>query len=192
MLLMPGSAFAQLRRTPHVNLGPFYPLAKPDEVDADLSLVKGRKRALGQLIEVSGRVLDLRGRPVPRAQLELWQANAAGRYTHPADPNPAPLDPNFQGYGLLRTDRLGRYRFVSIKPAPYPDPTGSFRAPHIHLDVRSARSRLVTQMLFPGEALNKTDRITALADRSQLTAWDLGMGADGARRFGWDIILDLG
>ena len=191
ILLLPGPALGQLRRTPNAILGPFSPNAKPAEQDADLSLVKGR-RAQGQLVEISGRVLDLRGRPVPRARVEIWQANAAGRYAHPADSNAAPIDPNFQGFGWLSSDRLGRYRFLSVKPGAYPDPSGALRPPHIHLEVRSQGSRLVTQMLFPGEPLNDTDRVLANVDRKRLTAAALGQSADGARRLGWDIILDLG
>ena len=191
MLLMPRSALAQLARTPNVGLGPFYPVAKPAEADNDLSLFRNG-RAAGQLIEVTGRVLDLRGNPIPGARLDIWQANAAGRYTHPADTNTAPLDPNFQGFAQLRTDRLGHYRVVSIKPGPYADPVVGLRPPHIHLDVRSRQSRLVTQMLFPGEPLNQRDRITAHANQAALTAGELGTREDGAQRFGWDIILDLG
>lgn len=191
-LLLPARALARFSPTPSAVMGPFYPLIKPAEQDADLSLLKGHKRALGQLIEVTGRVLDLRGNPVRRAEMEIWQANAAGRYSHPADDNPAPLDPNFQGYGFLRTDQLGRYRFVSIKPGAYPAGPGSTRPPHIHLEIRSTRQRRVTQMLFPNEPLNDRDDAIPAPDRPPLIARDLGMGADGARRYGWDIILNIG
>jgi protocatechuate 3,4-dioxygenase beta subunit len=190
-LFMPGSALAQVRRTPNVILGPFYPLAKPVEQDWDLSLLNGH-RALGQRIEVTGRVSDLRGNPIAGARMEIWQANAAGRYDHPADTNPAPLDPNFQGFGRLRTDRLGHFRFRSVMPGPYPTPDGDLRAPHVHLQVQSDRSRLITQMLFPGELLNETDRVTSNVNRARITARDLGPSAGGARRLGWDIVLDLG
>lgn len=189
LLLLPGTALAQLRRTPAAVMGPYYPVAKPPEADWDLSLLSGRERAVGELIEVTGRVLDFRGNPVPNARVEVWQANAAGRYNHPADGNPAPVDPNFQGYGLLRSDRKGSYRFRSVKPGPYPDENGSPRPPHIHFDVTGRSSRLVTQMLFPGEPLNETDDVIEPRKRPALTSREAGRSAAGARRFNWDVIL---
>src|SRR5258708_32638846 len=88
---------------------------------ADLTRVSGRSgRAEGQMLNVMGRVLNLTGEPVRNAKVEVWQANAHGRYTHPSDPNPAPLDPNFEGAAVLTTDSEGRYRFKTIKPAAYP------------------------------------------------------------------------
>lgn len=187
--LLPGSLLAQIRRTPTAVMGPFYPVAKPVEQDSDLSLLNGHARALGQLIEVTGRVLDVHGNPVANARIEIWQANAAGRYNHPADRNSAPVDPNFQGYGVLRTDRLGRYRFLSVKPGPYPDENGAPRPPHIHFDITGKRSRLVTQMLFPGEPLNETDDVIEPRKRPALTSMDLGRSALGMRRFDWAIVL---
>ena len=192
MLLMPGSALALLKQTPSAGMGPFYPLTKPPETDADLSLVAG-KRALGQVIEISGRVFDFRGNPISGAEVKIWQANAAGRYAHPADTNTAPLDPNFQGAGQLTTDRLGRYRFVTIKPGAYPLGDGlPPRPPHIHLDVQGNDSTLITQMLFPGEALNASDLIIPSFKRAALTAREVDMGTDGARRFEWNVALDGG
>jgi protocatechuate 3,4-dioxygenase beta subunit len=188
MLVAPGDALALLAVTPRATMGPFYPNAKPVEQDADLSLLRGR-RALGELIEVTGRVLDDRGNPLPGTRVEIWQANAAGRYAHARDSNPAPLDPNFQGFGWLTTDRLGRYRFVSVKPGPYPAGGALPRPPHIHLAIQGSRDRLVTQMIFPGEPLNETDDVIASGDRARLTARQLGSRADGAQRLGWDIIL---
>ena len=190
-LLPVSRALAQLRQTPSAAIGPFYPLARRIEEDGDLSLLKGR-RAQGELIEIIGRVTDLQGRPVPHAQIEVWQANAAGRYSHPADRNPAPLDPNFQGYGTITADRLGRYRIRSIKPGAYPDGDRWPRPPHLHLKVRGRQSRLATQMLFPDEPLNLTDDVILAPQRGRLTASDLRTAADGARRFGWDIILRAG
>jgi protocatechuate 3,4-dioxygenase beta subunit len=170
-------------------MGPFYPVAKPPEADWDLSLLSGRERAVGELIEVTGRVLDFRGNPVPNAQIEVWQANAAGRYDHPADRNPAPVDPNFQGYGLLRSNLTGSYRLLSVKPGPYPNDNGLPRPPHIHFDITGRSSRLVTQMLFPGEPLNESDDVIESRKRPALTARHAGRSAAGARRFIWDVIL---
>jgi len=116
---------AALQRTPDQILGPFYPLSELPRT-SDLTRVPGRSgRAEGQVINVMGRVLNLAGEPVRNAKVEVWQANTHGRYTHPSDPNPAPLDPNFEGSALLATDSEGRYRFKTIKPTAYPaGPTG--------------------------------------------------------------------
>jgi protocatechuate 3,4-dioxygenase beta subunit len=188
------SALAALTATPAQTRGPFYPATLPSEADADLTHVKGAAgRASGQIIQVSGRVLDRDGQPIRGAVLELWQANAAGRYDHPRDVNPAPLDPNFQGYARLVTDEQGRYRFTTIKPGAYPiNPVNpvAIRPPHIHFDVDDRHKHLVTQMYFPGEAANAKDGIfNAMgADKTAAIARALGEDKDGLR-FGWDIVL---
>src|SRR4029077_12386445 len=103
--------------TPENVLGPFYPVIRSMEKDADLTTIRGHKRpAAGKIIHPMGRVFDLKGEPVKGARVEIWQANTHGRYAHPSDPNPAPLDPNFQGYAVQTTDKEGRYRFKTIKP----------------------------------------------------------------------------
>ena len=139
---------------------------------------KSRRRAAGQVIEVTGRVLDRLGRPVPGAKIEIWQANAEGRYAHPSDSNPNKLDPDFQGFGKLTTGRDGRYRYVTIKPGPYSDGDDSPRPPHIHLDIRGAKDRSVTQMLFPGDPLNDRDDVLANVPRDLLIARALGGGGE--------------
>ncbi len=149
--------------TPKQTEGPFYPLTRPLDSDADLTVVKGRAgRAEGKVIHVMGRVLNQDGKPVPGAKIELWQCNARGRYAHPADVNPAPLDPNFQGFGVQATDANGEYRFKTIKPAAYPigpmNPD-AIRTPHIHFNISAGNTRLVTQMYFPGEPENGGDLI---------------------------------
>jgi protocatechuate 3,4-dioxygenase beta subunit len=158
---------ATLRRTPTQVLGPFYPLDKPLDDDADLTLVKGRKtRAAGQVVHVIGRVLNVAGEPVKGARLEIWQANSYGRYTHPSDRHTAPLDPNFEGYARLTTDAEGRYRFKTIKPAAYP--AGDIMRPaHIHFDVTGKLNRLVTQMYFPGDPHQDDDLVMAMAVKSR-------------------------
>jgi protocatechuate 3,4-dioxygenase beta subunit len=153
-------AFAQAasRRTPDQILGPFYPL-KPLGRDADLTRVPGRPgRAEGQILNVMGRVLNLKGEPVRNAKVEVWQANAHGRYTHPSDHNPAPLDPNFEGSAGLTADSDGRYRFKTIKPAAYPAGPNRMRPAHIHFQVSGQQDRLVTQMYFEGDPYNQADR----------------------------------
>jgi len=126
----------------------------------DLSRINGA-RALGQLISVSGRVTDEDGSPLAGVVMELWQANAAGKYIHEMDDHIAPVDPNFTGQGRLLTDEDGRYQFFTIKPGAYPVLYSGWwwRPPHIHFSILgpSWMSRFVTQIFFPGEPLNEKD-----------------------------------
>jgi len=146
------------RRTPDQIMGPFYPVVKPLDQDADLTTIAGKPgRAEGQVLHVMGRVLNVAGHPVPGTRLEIWQANTHGRYTHPSDTNPAPLDPHFEGFAVLTTDAEGRYRMKTIKPGAYPAGPNRMRPPHIHFEVTGTSARLVTQMYFAGEPLNDTD-----------------------------------
>ena len=118
---------------------------------------------LGERIIVSGRVLDENGRPVPHTLVEVWQANAAGRYMHKVDQHNAPLDPNFTGCGHALTDADGRYRFVTIRPGEYPwrNHYNAWRPAHIHFSVfgPAFATRLVTQRYFPGDPLLPFDPI---------------------------------
>jgi protocatechuate 3,4-dioxygenase beta subunit len=118
---------------------------------------------LGERIIVTGRILDEDGRPVPNTLVEVWQANAAGRYAHAIDRHDAPLDPNFTGCGRTMTDGEGRYRFVSVKPGAYPwtNHHNAWRPAHIHFSVfgEAFLTRLVTQMYFPGDPLLPFDPI---------------------------------
>lgn len=175
-------------------MGPFYPVLKPADQDADLTVIQGKPgKSQGQVIYLLGRVMNQNGRPLPEARVEIWQANSFGRYTHPQDVNPAPLDPNFQGYGVSTTDGEGRYRFKTIKPAPYPAAGDWVRPPHIHFQVTAGSTLLVTQMYFEGEPLNEKDRILRTAKdlgslMTKLTppTKDLDPGSLVAA---WDIIL---
>jgi protocatechuate 3,4-dioxygenase beta subunit len=144
------AAAASLRPTPQETLGPYFPVSTTPTADFDLTHVSGGSgHALGQIIEVSGRVRRVDGSFVKNATIEIWQANAAGRYAHTIDKNPAPLDPNFQGVALLHTTEDGRYHFRTVKPGGYPDPVVGMRTPHIHFDVTADDYRLVAQMYFP-------------------------------------------
>lgn len=148
------------RFTPPLTYGPFYPQVKLAEQDSDLTRVAGASaRAQGQIVHVTGRVLNQKGEPVVGARVELWQANAHGRYMHGSDENTAPLDPNFQGFGALETDRDGHYSFKTIKPGAYPGLIAGLRTPHIHFDVYGKVDRLVTQMFFPDQPENAKDAI---------------------------------
>ncbi len=166
--------------------------------DADLTR-QGGGEPLGERIVVTGRVLDEDERPVRGALLEVWQANAAGRYVHEGDQHPAPLDANFTGAGRTLTDDDGRYRFVTVKPGAYPwrNHPNAWRPAHIHFSVfgRAFTQRLVTQMYFPGDPLFAYDpifqsvrdpaareRLVATLDLDETTPeWALG--------YTWDIVL---
>lgn len=157
-----------LRRTQDQILGPFYPVMAVPNQSGDLTRVgDGVGRAKGQVLNVMGRVLNRAGEPVRGAKVEIWQANAAGRYAHPDDPNPAPLDPNFDGFGVVTTDAEGRYRFKTIKPAAYPTGPTSMRPAHIHFEVVARHDELVTQMYFEGDPYNDKDRFLQSASRPE-------------------------
>jgi protocatechuate 3,4-dioxygenase beta subunit len=159
---------AMLPRTPDQILGPFYPLKEMPKA-GDLTRVPGRNgRATGQVLNVMGRVLNIAGDPVRGATVEIWQANSYGRYTHPSDTNPAPLDPNFDGSAVLTTDAEGRYRFTTIKPAAYPAGPDRMRPAHIHFQVSGHQNRLVTQMYFENDPYNKNDPFLNSAGRTEL------------------------
>jgi len=178
------------------DLGPFYPVLQPADHDADLTRLKGRNGvAIGQPIQVMGRIVDLHGNPIRNAQVEVWQCNAAGRYDHPGDrANPAALDPNFQGFARLATDRDGQFRFRSVKPKDYDTPVGR-RTPHIHFDIRGSQERLVTQMYFPGEPLNDIDFLLKNADPKESViaeAADRLSSDPQALAFRWTVVLAQG
>lgn len=193
------SVLAQaLKRTPGEILGPFYPVLKPLDQDADLTIISGKSaRAQGQVLQLTGRVLNLKGEPVPGARVEIWQANTHGRYDHPSDRNPAPLDPNFQGFAVQFTDAEGRYRFKTIKPGAYPATPDWMRPPHVHFEVMGKSNRLVTQMYFPGEPLNEKDlllqglRANKEGAIAKLLAPTKDVEPDSLIAL-WDIVLDKG
>lgn len=178
-----------LRGTPQLTTGPFYPVLRPLDEDADLTRLRGRQGvAEGRIIEVAGRVLTEAGTPVEGAKLDLWQANAHGRYDHPADPAEAPLDPAFQGAAVMTTDGQGRFRFRTILPGPYGN-----RARHIHFDVTGHRRRLVTQMFFPGER-NEDDRLfrnifTQAQKQAAVARFAPAPTDRGTPLYVWDVML---
>ena len=192
-----GAAHAQpvLKPTGQETLGPYYPVRAPLIHDRDLTHYPGRSdRAAGQVIELIGRVVDTAGRPLPRARFTIWQANAAGRYTNPIDKNPAPLDPHFLGVTSFQAAADGSYRLRTIKPGPYPEPSGTIRTPHIHFDVISGDYKLVTQMYFPGEPLNAHDLLLSTLtarhrDPASAVCRASGSSEPGVQAFRWDIVL---
>jgi protocatechuate 3,4-dioxygenase beta subunit len=190
------AAAQKLAPTSAQDLGPFYPVVRPRDEDADLTRVRGAKGvAKGDPINVIGKVVDLHGRPVRGVTLELWQANAVGRYDHPGDrANPAALDPNFQGFARLTTDRDGNFKFRTIKPSAYNTPIG-MRTPHIHFDIHGRLERLVTQMYFPGEPLNERDFLLRTAEpRDSVIAEAIPRlsGDPAALAFRWTVVLAQG
>jgi protocatechuate 3,4-dioxygenase beta subunit len=187
-----------LKRTPGQILGPFYPVDKPPAEATDLVMLPGRAgRAEGQILHVMGRVLNVDGTPVRAARVEIWQANTWGRYRHPSDTNPAPLDPNFDGFAVQTTDAEGRYHFRTIKPAAYPTGPNTMRPPHIHFEVTGRTDRLVTQMYFAGEPLNDRDPFLQSAgpgkDRLIVGLQPPRPGLDPDSVLGvWDVVLARG
>ena len=144
--------------------GPGPALSAVSAEDSDLTTNMGTgSEALGERIIVTGRVLDEHATPQPNTLIEIWQANAAGRYRHRVDQHHAPLDPNFLGYGRCRTNHEGVYRFVTVRPGAYPweNHPNAWRPAHIHLSLfgPSWVSRLITQMYFPGDPLQPLDPI---------------------------------
>ncbi len=142
--------------------GPVFGQDMVRESDRDLT-AQHAGEPLGERILISGRLLDEGAKPVRGALIEVWQANAAGRYKHKMDQHHAPLDPNFSGFGRTLTDAEGRYKFISIKPGAYPwgNHANAWRPAHVHFSIFGAGllSRLVTQMYFPGDPLLAYDPI---------------------------------
>jgi protocatechuate 3,4-dioxygenase beta subunit len=192
-LVVARTAHAGLIVTPPQTAGPFYPNTKPLDSDADLTRMKGASGdALGEVIEVRGRILSVKGHALKDAIVEIWQADSHGRYAHPGDINPlTSRDENFQGYGAVKIGTDGAYRFRTIRPSGYS--SGSIRrTPHIHFRVVDHVHReLVTQMYFPGEPFNFKDflflNLPGETAREAATA-RLGVG-DGIQKLNFDIVL---
>jgi protocatechuate 3,4-dioxygenase beta subunit len=178
--------------------GPVISAVTPEDADLTRNAGTGGE-AIGQRIIVTGHVLDSAGNPVPNTLLEIWQANASGRYLHKRDQWPGPLDPNFLGMGRCLTNDEGVYRFLTIRPGAYPwkNHTNAWRPAHIHFSLfgPSIRSRLVTQMYFPGDSLHPIDPImqsipTEAARLRLVSAYDHTVTEpEWALGYRWDIVL---
>ena len=185
--------------TPEQVEGPFHPIDEQPDTDLDLVMIQGHsERAQGEIILVRGRVTDTAGRPLKDALVDVWQANHFGRYSHPEDPNTAPLDPNFQGWGLITTGSDGRYGFRTIKPGPYPLSflgDDGWRCRHIHFQVsRAGFGRLTTQMYFHGDPLIEQDLEIAKAPeelRHLLIAKSRRDEVTGLPLYQFDIVMGL-
>jgi len=150
-------AESQRIATPRQTEGPFYPTDWSGDIDADLVVVWGEAtQASGQVTHVSGRILDLAAQPLRGAKVEIWQCDANGRYHNVRDGDAGrPRDENFQGFGQTVTDAEGGYRFLTIRPVPYPG-----RTPHIHFAVAApGQRRFITQMYVAGEPQNERDAV---------------------------------
>ena len=196
----PGMPLIDLPLTLSELTGPGPALGAVVPEDADLTRNAGTGgEAIGQRIIVTGRVLEQDGTPVPNTLLEIWQANASGRYLHKRDQWPGPLDPNFLGMGRCLTDEQGVYRFLTIRPGAYPwtNHPNAWRPAHIHFSLfgPATVSRLVTQMYFPDDPLHALDPImnsapTEHARASMVSAYDHAVTEpEWALGYRWDIIL---
>jgi len=178
--------------------GPTVPKGFVKDGDNDLT-IHGKSAPLGEKMVLTGRLLDADGRPIRRSLIEIWQANASGRYAHPADQHDAPLDPNFLGMGRTFTDDQGRYRFVTVKPGSYPWRNHPFawRPQHIHFSLlgNAPVQRLITQMYFPGDPLLAIDPVynsvpDEQARKRMVSALSLESGIEEvALGYTFDIVL---
>lgn len=164
--------------TPEQTEGPFYPIRDQFDKDNNLINVQGKnKQAEGEVIIIKGRVIDENCAPVEQVLVEIWQACHTGKYNHPADPNPAKLDPNFQYWGRAITNKKGEYSFKTILPGEYQAAQDWVRPPHIHFKVhRRGFEELTSQFYFKDHPLNKFDRVLQSlhpADRKKVIV-DLG------------------
>jgi protocatechuate 3,4-dioxygenase beta subunit len=179
-------------------VAPVFGFTDVDGLESDLT-IGGAGEPIGERIMVRGRVLGGDGRPVRRQLVEIWQANAAGRYAHRRDQHPAPLDPNFTGTGRCLTDDAGWYSFTTIKPGPYPwhNHHNAWRPAHIHFSLFGTdfTQRMVTQMYFPGDSLFAFDpiyqSITSERARARLVAaYDHDLSRhDFLLGYRWDVVL---
>jgi protocatechuate 3,4-dioxygenase alpha subunit len=143
----------------------------------------------GPRITIEGTVIDGAGAPVPEALVEIWQANAAGRYRHPDDARDAAIDPAFEGFGRTPTDADGRFSFATIKPGRVPGPRGTLQAPHVLVGLlgRGLLTRLVTRVYFEDEPSTADDPILALVPEARRSTLVARRVADG--RYQFDIVL---
>jgi protocatechuate 3,4-dioxygenase beta subunit len=167
-------------------------LELPLDDDNNLTLVTGLDQpAKGRITDLSGRLLLPDGRPVDNVRIEIWQCDINGRYRHPGDTGVTPLDPGFQGHGHTVSDNLGRFRFRTIRPAPYPG-----RTPHIHVAVFPVSDRpFVTQLYVANDPRNATDFLynRVAPEQRRLVTTDFVTSADAGSELAasWDIVLGV-
>jgi len=145
----------------------------------------------GERVTIQGRVVDGDGVPVPDAILEVWQANAHGKYDHPEDKQDKPMEPGFKGYGRVPVSAEGLFRFATIKPGPVPGPDGNEQAPHLVVSVfmRGLERRLVTRIYFPDDARNAADSILNLVEPARRSTLIARKTAGGPGTLEWNVVL---
>ena len=166
-------------------VGPFFHIGLEKLCIADLA----KAASSGEKVSIRGRVLDGDGKPVNDALIEIWQANAHGKYAHPDDAQDKPLETGFRGFGRIATGDDGEFHFVTIMPARVPGPRGTLQAPHLLVAVfmRGLLKHLVTRMYFPGAAGNDEDTVLALVPRERRATLVARPAADGALE--WNVVL---
>lgn len=180
------------RPTPTEVKGPFYPVVAQKDKDFDLTKITGNEvESLGERIFIRGGVFDTAGNPVEGVTVDLWQANAAGRYSHPHDHNPAPVDDNFQGWAIVPSAKDGGFRFKTVMPGAYPVEAGWSRPPHIHFKVtKRGYVELITQMYFPDQALNQVDKLLQKKNKEQQKLMIADRSSDKSDTFYFRIIIE--
>lgn len=173
--------------TPSQTVGPYLHLGLTWNTTPDLTLGNPK----GERIVIQGRVLDGEGQPIPDALIEIWQANAAGRYNHPEDTQDKPLDSGFKGFGRVPTDKEGRFRFTTMKPGAVPGPGNSLQAPHVNvcLSMRGMLRHLYTRIYFSDEAGNANDPVLGLIEDAGRRATLVADKKAGAAEYRWDIVM---
>jgi protocatechuate 3,4-dioxygenase, alpha subunit len=182
-----------LRATTSQTVGPFFKIGF-EWLNCDNLVGEG---VSGERFIFQGRVVDGDGAPVPDAILEIWQANAHGKYDHPEDTQDKPLEPGFKGYGRVPVSHEGLFRFATIKPGPVPGPDGngdgnsSEQAPHLVIAIfmRGLMRRLVTRIYFPDDARNAGDPILNLVEPARRSTLIAKESADGPGMLEWNVVL---
>lgn len=180
--------------TPAETEGPFYPLKAQKDRDFDLTRIDGKNgTAQGAIIFVEGRVLDVAGNPVEDATIDLWQANAMGRYRHPDESGQKALDPNFQGWAIVPSGQDGGFRFKTVFPGAYSAGWGWARPPHIHFKISKPGFRpLTTQMYFPDQPLNNKDYLLRRKSEAERKLMIASLAVDDPATYRWNIVLQEG
>ncbi|HEY6097891.1 MAG TPA: protocatechuate 3,4-dioxygenase subunit alpha [Anaeromyxobacter sp.] len=173
--------------TPSQTVGPYFHLGLAWKFQPDVA----PPGVAGERVVVAGRVLDGDGQPVPDAMIEIWQADAEGRYPHPEDPRWREVDPRFRGFGRVPTDAAGAFRIATVKPGRVPGPGGRLQAPHLVVSVfmRGLLKRLVTRMYFPDDAANLDDPALAAVEPARRGTLVARRGAGGPGSLEWDVVL---
>ncbi|WDE99240.1 protocatechuate 3,4-dioxygenase [Lentisphaera profundi] len=185
------SSHAQELPTPKQIEGPFYPRFEAKDKDFDLTQIQGQNGvAKGTIIHITGKVLDLDGSAIEDATVDLWQANAAGRYRHPHDDNKAPIDPYFQGWAIIPSSKDGSFKFKTILPGAYPIGKKRMRPPHIHFKVsKKDYHPITTQMYFPNNPLNQKDKLLQKLNKQEQALLIAKINQGGSDNYEFNIYL---